>query len=469
MCGTNMFWRKWTISKTINSISLVYLIGLCIESSRCQFGTVSDSCPEGWFLFEGSCYSVEKRANWTRARDKCLEIDAYLVVVGNQNENDFLVTLKYSDAKMWIGLSDMKNETDYIWVTNESSQYRNFDSGEPSNSRNENCVWIKPGESGKWNDVSCDVEASFVCERGCHESKCQEEEVTQPTDNICTTDPCENGGICFELSDTQTVTNNFYCACPPGFRGPTCTGVIVGCGRNEFACKSGECISLSKMCDNVPYDCADNSDEPDECQKRECKDLSQLLDTMTARCADVKEHNVFTFEGSDSPHIFRFNVRRYYFPEGLNTIGKIEVNISSSVGNKIREDGTLFVALLPSEPNVFEIPVIHFRVYLEHDKKETVFEKLLSDIHSFDRDGVQDIWFSFLPDGGTKHILLPPLSLTLTTRSFIADCNDIERTCLDRYAEWAQVSEELKEYDCGVTSINTAVEPLYKQCIGMYR
>ena len=34
-----------------------------------------------------------------------------------------------------------------------------------------------------------------------------------------------------------------------------------GCNRDEWKCSNGECIPAEWRCDNVRYDCSDNSDE----------------------------------------------------------------------------------------------------------------------------------------------------------------------------------------------------------------
>ncbi|XP_071959935.1 uncharacterized protein [Antedon mediterranea] len=151
----------------------------------------------------------------------------------------------------------------------------------------------------------------------------------------------------------------------------------------------------------------------------------------------------------------------------------IEIDISEYFGNEIRETGTLFVALLSSDPTVIEIPVIHFRVYFEKEVESMILEKNLSDIFSVVQNEPQDVWLSFLPDGDTEHILLPSFScfieesscFTMTTRLFIPHCDDLDSKCLDIYAEWVQATDDSRDYNCGIASIDTVVEPLFDQCL----
>ncbi|XP_071959942.1 uncharacterized protein [Antedon mediterranea] len=107
-------------------------------------------------------------------------------------------------------------------------------------------------------------------------------------------------------------------------------------------------------------------------------------------------------------------------------------------------------------------------------REKTFFEKHLTDLTIFDQRDQQFISLSFLPDGDTKHVILSPITclnqdeqscLTITTRSFISDCNEIDSTCINTYAEWVKASDELKDYNYGVTSINSVIDPFYSQCL----
>ncbi|XP_071954014.1 uncharacterized protein [Antedon mediterranea] len=92
----------------------------------------------------------------------------------------------------------MKNETVFIWVRNEQTQYKNFGKGEPNNSGNrEDCVELDYTHSDKWNDVPCSMKFAYVCELQSHQ--------------------CQNGGI-IKISDDGSSS----CICTDGFSGVTC-------------------------------------------------------------------------------------------------------------------------------------------------------------------------------------------------------------------------------------------------------
>ncbi|XP_071959907.1 uncharacterized protein [Antedon mediterranea] len=94
--------------------------------------TVS-SCQDGWVSFQDSCYKFEAtKRSWSDSRSSCLELGADLVVVRNKAENDFLYTNNPTGSDLWLGISDVQNETNFQWVSKECSQYKsNFEDQEP--------------------------------------------------------------------------------------------------------------------------------------------------------------------------------------------------------------------------------------------------------------------------------------------------------------------------------------------------
>ncbi|XP_071954046.1 uncharacterized protein [Antedon mediterranea] len=123
-------------------------------------------CQEGWLPFQESCYKFQTtKMTWSDARANCKALGADLVVVRNQEENDFLYANSPATGDVWIGLSDMGSEADFTWVSTECSQYKNFGYGEPNNYGNgEDCVELDSTNSDNWNDSPCNIRRSYVCE-----------------------------------------------------------------------------------------------------------------------------------------------------------------------------------------------------------------------------------------------------------------------------------------------------------------
>ncbi|PIK34615.1 hypothetical protein BSL78_28558 [Apostichopus japonicus] len=57
--------------------------------------------------------------------------------------------------------------------------------------------------------------------------------------NACANNPCQNGGAC-----TSLANNNFFCQCPTGFTGTTCTQTQNACANNPCQ-NGGTCTSLA--------------------------------------------------------------------------------------------------------------------------------------------------------------------------------------------------------------------------------
>ena len=103
------------------------------------------------------------QANWDTARQSCESENAVLVTIGNSDENDFVSSL--SNANFWIGLNDISQEGVYVWVSGSTSTYRNWGTGEPNNSGDEDCTHMI-SSSTFWNDWPCTRSTPYVCEKG---------------------------------------------------------------------------------------------------------------------------------------------------------------------------------------------------------------------------------------------------------------------------------------------------------------
>ena len=65
----------------------------------------------------------------------------------------------------WIGIHDIANEGNFVYDSNGLIiGYQNWNSGEPNDAGGEDCTEIYV-ENGKWNDIPCNNQLSFVCEK----------------------------------------------------------------------------------------------------------------------------------------------------------------------------------------------------------------------------------------------------------------------------------------------------------------
>lgn len=106
-----------------------------------------------------SYYRSTGTATWTTARANCVAMGGYLVTITTAAEQSFIFNIWPSG---WIGLTDEVSEGTWRWVTGETYSYKNWNSGEPNNSNNEDYVQFV--SSGRWNDLPNNVNLPYVLE-----------------------------------------------------------------------------------------------------------------------------------------------------------------------------------------------------------------------------------------------------------------------------------------------------------------
>ncbi|XP_044201800.1 C-type lectin domain family 4 member M-like isoform X2 [Thunnus albacares] len=119
---------------------------------------------QGWKYFNGSFYYISSNIKtWNESRTDCLQRGADLVVVNSRDEQEFINRYQ---KMMWIGLTDSEREGTWKWVDGTPLTTSFWDSGEPNNNNNEDCVETRfyPEETG-WNDIICGERRLWICEK----------------------------------------------------------------------------------------------------------------------------------------------------------------------------------------------------------------------------------------------------------------------------------------------------------------
>ncbi|XP_055007226.1 C-type lectin domain family 4 member M-like [Boleophthalmus pectinirostris] len=118
-----------------------------------------------WLYFSGSFYHCsDNKRSWEDSRSFCQEQGGDLVVINNEEEQNFL---RVYGGRRWIGLSDRQTEGVWKWVDGSSLTLSSWLSGEPNDGNgNEDCGEILMRDNGDWklNDLSCNNEQSCICE-----------------------------------------------------------------------------------------------------------------------------------------------------------------------------------------------------------------------------------------------------------------------------------------------------------------
>ena len=114
-----------------------------------------------------SCYYFsQSKLNWHQARQRCLDMQAYLVEVESKEEDDFIraTVAARGSPYHWLGGSDTLHEGVFRWShSGRAFTYTNWHTRQPDNYKNqEDCIltWTDL----KWNDGGCQHVTYFICE-----------------------------------------------------------------------------------------------------------------------------------------------------------------------------------------------------------------------------------------------------------------------------------------------------------------
>ncbi|XP_029976922.1 ladderlectin-like [Salarias fasciatus] len=126
-------------------------------------------CPAFWFNFNGRCFRYfATDRTWAAAERHCVSLGANLVSIHSEEEHNFVNTLirnfDLTEGRTWIGLSDIHEESSWMWSDGSRVDFVFWKTGEPNNNGGpEPCVETSFGVNKKWNDERCSRMEPFVC------------------------------------------------------------------------------------------------------------------------------------------------------------------------------------------------------------------------------------------------------------------------------------------------------------------
>ncbi|XP_060949287.1 C-type lectin domain family 4 member E-like [Limanda limanda] len=163
------------------------VLSVLLAAAVTALGVTHKTCPrceDGWEPHGGKCYFFSSvTSSWTQSRKQCTSMRGDLVVINNREQQKFLqsrlmIKMDNPEDKFWIGLTDSKNEDEWLWVDNSRLDprlkfWRHY---EPDNGKvpnpdgevypdGEDCVRMGEEYLQSWSDNSCESYHKSICEK----------------------------------------------------------------------------------------------------------------------------------------------------------------------------------------------------------------------------------------------------------------------------------------------------------------
>ncbi|CAB4000309.1 Hypothetical predicted protein, partial [Paramuricea clavata] len=105
------------------------------------------------------------KTTWFKARAACQKLGGDLAVPINNKENSaiFKIVKQKSQPNPFIGFRRHKDNKFYT-VQGVKPTFMKWQPGEPNGPNHEHCVQFYKSD-GKWNDIPCSHQNSFICQR----------------------------------------------------------------------------------------------------------------------------------------------------------------------------------------------------------------------------------------------------------------------------------------------------------------
>ncbi|KAM5170569.1 uncharacterized protein ACMZJ9_003484 [Mantella aurantiaca] len=128
-------------------------------------GTTLLICEAGWVYYWFSCYHVSSNVyKWNDSKTDCENRNAQLVVINDEREMNFLLTISEKTKTWWIGLTEADGSWRWVDGTSYEMTPKLWLPHQPDNhSGGEDCAELKYGKG--WNDAHCSNKSPYICEK----------------------------------------------------------------------------------------------------------------------------------------------------------------------------------------------------------------------------------------------------------------------------------------------------------------
>ena len=89
-----------------------------------------------------------------------------MVSVHSTEQHEVLSSVAYTyvSGHVWLGLSDLETEGQFVWTDGTPLDFEFWQSNEPNNSgNNEHCGHFYESPPHYWNDLPCNNKVHFLC------------------------------------------------------------------------------------------------------------------------------------------------------------------------------------------------------------------------------------------------------------------------------------------------------------------
>ncbi|KAK2822601.1 hypothetical protein Q5P01_022666 [Channa striata] len=132
--------------------------------------TPAPGCPPDFRRFGNSCYyiSSSQRLNFDEANRFCTNISSHMLIINDNEEQEFVRTAVTGKGFFWLGLTDREKENIWKWVDGTIPVFTKWKPGQPDNwthghEEGEDCAGLI--HNANWNDFYCTDRIGFICER----------------------------------------------------------------------------------------------------------------------------------------------------------------------------------------------------------------------------------------------------------------------------------------------------------------